>query len=895
MCRYFFIVILISTWNVGCSEIEVPFAQDATQDASVNADTNGNTGSCETNDECDDKNACTANRCNDGQCVFPPAQDICVIDDECVLADTINDADQCLICDPERDSNAWSGRICDDNNPGTKDSCGSSVGCLFEPINECPEGHAQPDCKECLNGWQDNDDDGSCQPTCQGAELNCGAHGNCDDSSGIAICICAPEYQGDACKDCIETHQDNDADGTCNPTCTTAALDCGENGGCEDSSGTALCICNEEYAGDLCENCAEGFQDNDTNNTCEPACDVDANTCGSKGSCDDTSGSAVCACEQGYTGELCDVCAEGFQDNNQNGSCEMGCDNPVSNCGQGTCNDADGIMSCTCQDGWTGSYCDTCEQGYVLIDGACVPACNPADCGQFETCGQNNECVCAPGFAVVGAGCSWVGVGLDTEFNQPDAWSTQGTASVQDSVALFPLECSWASVSTKVVMPEYSDALPLKVKLSLLPSTTPQCTQSDCLNIPIFLKINGHTKNFQHDHIGDDSNHSPLDKDPKTASFCLPPSGYGGEVEFEFFNGPSTGQFAEFKCNGEQFATWVIDSFELIEDKKGDCLTPGLIGDNQFDKQNLSWSLASDSPDSVAFMQDNELVLKTYEPCYKASATQTVMSPGDPKGAGKSLALLFDYRATKNADLRLTVGDTNVRRLEAKGIDTMETQTVCLHKPFVASEIPIAFEVGSCAKDNKSTAYVDNVRFEYVDGCETTELLMDGGFEAAANGHISWGLYGFKENVTIQTDKAYSGAASALLSTQSPCYENGVLSWFIIPEGTKEGGPALTLTYDYPANQLNSVPKLVVGEMYGPYKVNNGDLAFKQENLSETLDATEGWKEHKVCLDPLGAGRRARIKLGLFGGPGVCGDVYDTESMWVDDIKVGLDPQCPGF
>ena len=139
-------------------------------------------------------------------------------------------------------------------------------------------------------------------------------------------------------------------------------------------------------------------------------------------------------------------------------------------------------------------------------------------------------------------------------------------------------------------------------------------------------------------------------------------------------------------------------------------------------------------------MANNELVLKTYNPCAKATALQEVPTPSDPKGVGKSLALVFDYRATKNADLRISAGELNTRRLDGKGEDQLITQTLCLNKPFVASTIPLNFQLGSCTDDNKTEAYIDNVRFEYVDGCEHGRHLTDGGFEAAATGFTTWGV-----------------------------------------------------------------------------------------------------------------------------------------------------------
>ena len=56
-----------------------------------------------------------------------------------------------------------------------------------------------------------------------------------------APCVCDEGYAGDKCDTCAAGFQDNDGDGVCTVAC--CALDCGDNGVCDDSSGTAVCAC----------------------------------------------------------------------------------------------------------------------------------------------------------------------------------------------------------------------------------------------------------------------------------------------------------------------------------------------------------------------------------------------------------------------------------------------------------------------------------------------------------------------------------------------------------------------------------------------------------------------------------------------------------------------------
>ena len=69
---------------------------------------------------------------------------------------------------------------------------------------------------------------------------------------------------------------------------------CNGNGECADEEGPAECTCEPTSDGDNCELCADGFQDNDENGTCETACAVD--TCTTPGEfCFDLDGPASCA------------------------------------------------------------------------------------------------------------------------------------------------------------------------------------------------------------------------------------------------------------------------------------------------------------------------------------------------------------------------------------------------------------------------------------------------------------------------------------------------------------------------------------------------------------------------------------------------------------------------
>ena len=344
------------------------------------------------------------------------------------------------------------------NNHGTCDDSDGQVVC------NCGQEYAGSNCEECAAGFQDKDGDGTCFADCESSDLDCSDHGHCSDSGGRAICICDDEYTGESCKDCAFGFQDKDGDGSCKPTCEHAQLDCGEHGLCDDTSGSAQCLCDEgfdgidcsgcaagyhpdgqggcvldqscqpgscnyhgacedstgevvctcddEYIGNNCDECVSGYQDNDQDGTCLPACATMALDCSNHGSCSDSGGVAVCVCEDGYAGQHCAACADGYQDNNQNGTCLPTCTTMALDCSNhGSCSDSDGVAVCVCEDGYAGQHCAACANGYQDNDqdGTCRPSCTNVvmDCSGHGHCSDISGyavCMCDDGFA--GVDCS---------------------------------------------------------------------------------------------------------------------------------------------------------------------------------------------------------------------------------------------------------------------------------------------------------------------------------------------------------------------------------------------------------------------------------------------------------------------------------------------------------
>ena len=210
------------------------------------------------------------------------------------------------------------------------------------------------------------------------------------------------------------------------------------------------CICEAGYAGDGCDRCESGYvrdgavcvagncvdetdcSDGDPCNGEETCSDHRCQNgtpvgCGAHGDCVAATGS--CACDDGWSGELCSECASGFVpvgEQCMQGTCttneECSDDDPCTGtetCGPdhtcapgtpiecgvyGTCASATG--TCACDPGYTGDACDACADGYVAHQAQCLPetCASDGECDDGKACNGQERCsqsTCIPGTAVV--------------------------------------------------------------------------------------------------------------------------------------------------------------------------------------------------------------------------------------------------------------------------------------------------------------------------------------------------------------------------------------------------------------------------------------------------------------------------------------------------------------
>ncbi len=156
----------------------------------------------------------------------------------------------------------YTGDLCADTDPCEGITCSGHGTCAVadgEAVCVCDEGYGGDLCAECGAGYHEEGESCVVNEVCDAD--SCSGHGVCVNLTGVVVCDCDKGHEGNKCELCEPGYQDRDADGACLPDCPTLGLDCGPHGACDDSSGLAACDCDVGYAGTYCDACAPDYED----------------------------------------------------------------------------------------------------------------------------------------------------------------------------------------------------------------------------------------------------------------------------------------------------------------------------------------------------------------------------------------------------------------------------------------------------------------------------------------------------------------------------------------------------------------------------------------------------------------------------------------------------------
>ncbi|EYC00933.1 hypothetical protein Y032_0112g342 [Ancylostoma ceylanicum] len=275
-------------------------------------------------------------------------------------------------------------------------------------VCECPENFAGNSCESCVPGYRRVNNQlygGRCEKcSCQGHTDTCdpftGECTNCQHNTTGERCeLCLPGHYGNpslggelgACRPCACPTSENNRSPECVMTQLVVA------GPAASQEDAYVCTaCERGYEGNKCEVCADGFFGNplEGNGTCTE-CECNGNVdLMSIGNCDTETGRCL-KCIGDTTGEHCELCKENHWGSALEHTCKpCGCHHVGAESPQ--CSNVDG--ECSCKENYIGKQCDRCVDGHGDIENGC-PACECDIVGSIgDQCDAvSGQCTCKQG------------------------------------------------------------------------------------------------------------------------------------------------------------------------------------------------------------------------------------------------------------------------------------------------------------------------------------------------------------------------------------------------------------------------------------------------------------------------------------------------------------------
>ncbi|VDM62918.1 unnamed protein product [Angiostrongylus costaricensis] len=275
-------------------------------------------------------------------------------------------------------------------------------------VCECPEHFVGNSCESCAVGYRRVNNQlygGRCEKcSCQGHTNTCdpftGACTNCQHNTTGARCeLCLPGHYGNpslggelgSCRPCACPTTENSRSSECVMTQLVVA------GPAVAQEDAYVCTaCERGYEGNKCEVCADGFFGSpmEVNGTCKE-CDCNDNIdLMAIGNCDTKTGRCL-KCIGYTTGEHCEICKDNHWGSALEHTCKpCGCHHVGAITAQ--CNSLNG--ECTCKENYIGRQCDRCKDNHGDIENGC-PLCECNVVGSIgEQCDAvSGQCTCKQG------------------------------------------------------------------------------------------------------------------------------------------------------------------------------------------------------------------------------------------------------------------------------------------------------------------------------------------------------------------------------------------------------------------------------------------------------------------------------------------------------------------
>ena len=269
----------------------------------------------------------------------------------------------------------------------------------------CSDGSPVDENGECVDesgGMGGNGGEGGHMGGCD--TMECPDNSTCDDSSGSPTCVCSDGSPVDENGECVDESGGmggNGGEGGYIGGCDT--MECPDNSTCDDSSGSPTCVCSDGSPVDENGECVDesgGMGGNGGEGGHMGGCDT--MECPVNSTCDASSGSASCVCNNGFVENGNGGCiADGGTSGNGGAGGYMGGCGTMSCPSNSTCDDSNGSPTCVCNDGFIENGNGVCINesggmgtGCIFCDGASTdPICGGTfDCADFTVSQKQTHC-----------------------------------------------------------------------------------------------------------------------------------------------------------------------------------------------------------------------------------------------------------------------------------------------------------------------------------------------------------------------------------------------------------------------------------------------------------------------------------------------------------------------
>jgi len=538
-----------------------------------------------------------------------------------------------------------------------------------------------------------------------------------------------------------------------------------------------------------------------------------------------------------------------------------------------------------------------CAEGFAEADGICWPFC-AEECGDHQTCKVTKDtaqCECVPGYE--GNPCKWGGGLVDSEFTDPDAWSSVNGATVSplaatlsgEGIASFTrgVTCEASAVSQIVDMPRYEDAEPFVVNMLYRQEGGP--------GIEVGY---GRARRRL----------IPRQRAWAVSRFCLGEAAYGGPVKFQV-----AATEPPLDCLTTPESEFSVDSFEIAVAYPGECPEPGSATNGEANIGEEGWHFYKDlrsgsGAGTPEFSLEPDVGesgssgARLYKPAGvgKRAGVYTHVSVPLPSEANPSPALRFWWKASSVFFVSLGTHPVLLTEFEPfdklVGDGTGKTHTYCLPPWTHGGVHELTFMEQYARAEDTAELIVDNVEIISDPRCGESEDLFDPSFDSAPNRWPGVGIAveeGSAVTVVDDPERARPPGPGVLelryASNQSRLTAR-TLVW--IPKPEENRGPQLVFHSNVPQD-----PGLGVFWTFGVYpnvipECTNED--FCQAGwLNQELPQGGGWRRNAVCLPPTWAERWFLVRFAVRPSD----DPYETfeppRTVLLDDFSLGLDEACP--